>query len=130
VTPPRRRVSVEELREAAARAVADTSLRKVATAVDMSPTGLRSFLDGGDAYSATRRKLDQWYVRETAREWGASDETAAAALSILLQRVPDERAPALRKRILGILRDDFHARGEPPPGWLERALDEDENGAP
>ncbi|HEX8431791.1 MAG TPA: hypothetical protein VF625_10900, partial [Longimicrobium sp.] len=70
------------------------------------------------------------YVRETAREWGASDETAAAALSILLQRVPDERAPALRKRILGILRDDFHARGEPPPGWLERALDEDENGAP
>lgn len=130
MTPPHRRVSVEELREAAARAVDATSLRKVATAIEMSPTGLRSFLDGGDPYSGTRRKLDLWYVRETAREWGASDDTAAAAISILLQRIPDERAAVLRKRILALLRDDFRERGEPPPGWLERAADEDENGAP
>jgi len=120
---------VEQLREAAKRAVDGASLRKVAAAVPMSPTGLRSFLDGGAPYSGTRRKLAQWYVRETARGWGVAEDAAVAAFSIILDGIPDDDVDELRRTIEALIRANFSKREAPPPAWLDEA-DEDESGAP
>ena len=59
----------------------------------MSPTGLQNLLDGATPYSATRKKLERWYVRGGH----APDvHSALAALEVLVQELsPAEQIEAM-----------------------------------
>lgn len=110
---------LERLREAVAERVDAHSLRHVARAVGMSPTGLQKFLDGSTPYAATRRKLERWYVREAASRAGAADaESVRAALHVLGRDLPAaERRKALEDIVLR-LEAAYRDAGREPPPWL------------
>jgi hypothetical protein len=69
--------SFPEIRAALAEAIERTSLRAVARNLDMSPSGLRKFLDGTEPYTPTMRRVREWYSR-----WAVTD-----AGRILIDRV-------------------------------------------
>ena len=54
---------VELLRDAVARAVVQTSLRKAAREISISPNGLRNSINGAVARPATCLKLKRWIAR-------------------------------------------------------------------
>ncbi|HEX7118643.1 MAG TPA: hypothetical protein VF212_07645 [Longimicrobiales bacterium] len=110
---------LDRLREAVAERVDAHSLRSVARAVGMSPTGLQKFLDGATPYSATRRKLERWYVREAASYGGVADaESVRAALHVLGRDLPrGEREKALSD-IVDRLEAAYRESGREPPPWL------------
>lgn len=86
----------------------------------MSPSGLRKFLDGSSPYSATQRKLERWYVRESARYGGGlSVGSAFAALSVLVQDLPPQRRRRVLEEMLEMLQREYGDVQEPIPGWLE-----------
>lgn len=119
---PDPRVPVSAIREAARRAVAETSLRAVARAIPMSPMGLQHFINGTSPYRATLRKLTAWYVNRGASRGEFSEDTARAALALLLDGIPEPEQPAARASLLErLVRIHRDARTE-PPAWLERLL--------
>ena len=108
------RVSVGTLKRAVAGGVSATSLRQVARDVGMSPTGLRKFLLGASPYSATRRKLERWYVRSGRAPDGHS---ALAALEVLvLDLPPAERIQAMQRIVDGL----EESRTGKSPGWIKQ----------
>jgi len=116
--PPR--VPLDRLRAAAQRAVGETSLRKVAKDVGLSPMGLSLFLTGEteQPYPPTMRKLEEWFARDAARSRGTDSETAAAALFLLVGGLPPERGEAARRSMLEVLRENYRIAKVPPPDWL------------
>src|SRR2546430_13080818 len=67
MTPSRRNVPalpVPLLRDAIGRETARMSLRRAATAISISPNGLRNFLNGSAPRSATRAKLERWLAEQ------------------------------------------------------------------
>ena len=127
--PPSPHVPLEAIREAARRAVAETSLRAVARSIPMSPMGLQHFVNGTRPYRSTLRKLTAWYVNRGASRGEFSEETARAALAILLDGLPEGQQDDARAALLQrIARLHEEARTE-APRWLERLL-ASEGGAP
>lgn len=122
MSPSESAPTVAEIRDAVAESVSSTSLRQVAREVGMAPSGLRKFLDGSRPYTATRRKLHRWYVRE-----GHTDTTPFAARSaldvVVADLPPRHRADALRG-MLESLRERYGRAKEPVPEWLAQLLDE------
>jgi hypothetical protein len=120
VPPPSPHVPLEAIREAARRAVAEMSLRAVARSIPMSPMGLQHFVNGTRPYRSTLRKLTAWYVNRGASRGEFSEETAQAALAILLDGIPegqqDDARVALLER-LAALHTDAHTE---LPRWLAR----------
>jgi AcrR family transcriptional regulator len=118
MSAPDRRTLVEAVRAAARLAIEATSLRAVARAVDMSPMGLRHFVDGTQPYSATRRKLIAWYAVYQAEAGGFSAESVRAALVLLTDGLPESG----RARAAAVLLDEIGklhaAAGTRPPAWL------------
>lgn len=109
---------VEQLREVLAARVEATSLRQTAREVGMSPSGLQKFLGGAQPYFATRRKLDRWYVRESARyESDLGAGSAFAALRVLVNDLPPVRRRPALQRLVGVLEDSYSSAGE-RPRWL------------
>ena len=117
---PRGPVPVEVLRDAAQRAVESTSLRYVAAAVGMVPSGLENFLSGAPPRARTVRKLREWYVRNAAGIGEASHETAKAAFAVLLDGIPPgaDREAVLRE-ILEVIVGAHVANRTEPPRWLK-----------
>lgn len=111
--------SLERMRDALASRIEATSLRQVAREVGMSPTGLQNVLAGADSYSRTRRKLERWYVRETARHGGTLDaHSVSAALHLLTRDLPPAgRRPAV-DRLVDELEAAYTAAGRSTPPWL------------
>ena len=108
------RVSVDTLRRAVAGSVSATSLRQVARDVGMSPTGLWKFLSGATPYSATRKKVERWYVRRG----GAPDvHTALAALEVLVQDLPPADRIQAMEGILAALGQSMSGK---LPNWMEQ----------
>jgi hypothetical protein len=123
MTPPDpRRIPVEAIREAARRAVAQTSLRAVARALPMSPMGLQHFINGTSPYRGTLRKLTAWYVNRTASRGEFSETTVRAALAILLDGLADEHQPAARAEMLGLLARQHQQAGTEVPAWLQAMI--------
>src|SRR5215218_9027712 len=83
--PPPRWPSVETIRYAAKRAVARSSLRKVAAEMGMAVSWLNAFVDGKETAlrTQTKRNLREWYVRVAAELAEQDRDTAAAALAVL-----------------------------------------------
>jgi hypothetical protein len=131
--PPRERlarVNVGVLRATVATRAATTSITAVAREVGLTTRGLKLFLDGAEPYSATRQKLERWFVREAAERKDATDaDTAVAALSVLAHDLPPaEHDQAIREaaRWWGAT---FDKLGIPRPKWITiLAAPSDENG--
>jgi hypothetical protein len=88
------RVSVEAIRSAARRAVEVESVRRVAAAMRVSPAGLRYFLNGGEPYRHTLRKLVGWYARRGIELDGLTPEVVEAALATVLESLPSDARAA------------------------------------
>lgn len=117
--PPRDPVPLEQLREAVAGGVAARSLRQVARDVGMSPSGLQKFIDGATPYSATRRKLERWFVRESAHYRGTpSPGSIIAAVRVLTQDLPARGRGRAVASILDTLETTYREGGRPVPEWL------------
>jgi transcriptional regulator with XRE-family HTH domain len=111
-------ISPERVRQAVTRAVLATSLRQVARDVGMSPSGLDKYLTGiSEPYSQTRRKLEQWYVRNAAAHDGISDATAAAALTLLLDGIAPDLVARTRHQITEVIVAAHRDGGSAPPAW-------------
>ena len=108
------RVSVDTLRRAVAGSVLATSLRQVARDVGMSPTGLRKFLSGTTPYSATRRKLEHWYVRHGR---GPDLHSALSAIQVLVQDLPPAERIQAMEEILAVLGQSMSGK---VPNWIEQ----------
>lgn len=112
-------IEVTALRRVLARRVENETLRAVARQIGMSPTGLQKFLAGGTPYSATRRRLERWFVRESAQYHAVTTpESARAALAVLTHDLSSRERAALVKRILAVVEDYYIALGETPPSWI------------
>ena len=83
--------SVASLRQAVRDEVAGTSLRNVSRQAGMSATGLQKFLEGGKPFTATRRRLERWYVLHGPgrHETSLTGPSAMAILRVLVQSLED-----------------------------------------
>lgn len=116
----RRNAPFERIREVLTARIEATSLRRVARDVGMSPTGLRKLLEGSRPYSATRQKLERWYVRETAQYGGPlSAGSAFAALRVLVQDLPVAHRRGALEGLFAAVREAYAAAQTPEPVWLE-----------
>ena len=116
---PRDGTPIDTLRQAARLYVDATSLRHAARDIGMSPTGLRGFIDGADPYLKTTRKLTEWYIREIqSRNAELSDETAMAALSLLVQHFPAPDRETTTAELLAVLDRRCREVNIPLPVWL------------
>jgi hypothetical protein len=128
--PPSPHVPIEAIREAARRAVAEASLRAVARSIPMSPMGLQHFVNGTRPYRSTLRKLTAWYVNRGASRGEFSEETAQAALAILLDGIPEGQQDAARAALLERLATLHSAAHTELPRWLARLRDGDTDEPP
>lgn len=116
--PPR--VRVEVLRDAVRRAVAASSSHQVAKAVGLSAPAVRNFMAGAEPHPANHRKLTAWYVRQAADAHELDEDTAHAALSLLLEAVPELHRGDGMRRVLEAVREAHEVSGAPLPSWLVR----------
>ena len=118
--------TVAVLRQALRSEIGARSLRLVSRQVGMSPTGLQKFLEGAHPYSATRRKLERWYVLHgPGREQGAL--TGASVLTILRVLVQDVSPARHRQTVEALVKslgDAYHTARLPEPGWLDEVRSE------
>ncbi len=113
-------VPLDELRGVVSSRLSTMSLRGVARAVGMSPTGLQKFVDGSVPYPPTRQKLERWYVRETARYGGeVSVGLALDALDVLLQDIPADQRRRTACALVARLSEACRDGGSPRPEWLD-----------
>lgn len=68
---------------------------------------------------STARKLVEWYVRAAANRHELDEDIANAALSLLVERLPEAEADAARERIRAMLRETYKKADTLPPGWLK-----------
>jgi hypothetical protein len=118
--PPSPHVPIEAIREAARRAVAESSLRAVARSIPMSPMGLQHFVNGTRPYRSTLRKLTAWYVNRGASRGEFSEDTARAALAILLDGIPEGQQDEARAELLERLASLHTSARTELPGWLQQ----------
>lgn len=122
--PRRPRVSVQTIREAAAAAVANTSLRQVARDAEVSAPVLRAFLDGAEPRDPTLRRLRDWYFSEAATRGAPSLASARAALDLLTLPLPPEDQRMARLGIVSTLHGLWTRRGTAIPAWLVGLMEE------
>jgi hypothetical protein len=116
-------VPIDELREVLAARLATMSLRSVARAVGMSPSGLQKFMDGAVPYLPTREKLERWHVREVVE--GRTEMTegsalaALAALGLLVRDLPPGRQEEAVAELVKVVWRWYEAADGPRPAWLD-----------
>ena len=116
--------SLERLRETVALRVQATSLRTVARQVGMSPAVLERFLSGEMPYSRTRQRLQEWWVRQSARpRVDVTVEGVEVAIGALVRDLPPEHRVRAIRRVVSALRRVYAEQASPPPDWLERLVE-------
>ncbi|HEX8904742.1 MAG TPA: hypothetical protein VF771_07875 [Longimicrobiaceae bacterium] len=121
MTTTTRGPSVPAIRYAARRAVARTSLRKVAAEMGMAVSWLNGFVDGKERTlrAKTMRMLREWYMRSGASLAELDSDTAISAVGMLTGGLLDDD---VRKRVheslVKTLADAYGAQG-PVPGWIK-----------
>ncbi|MEX2281697.1 MAG: hypothetical protein WEE89_04320 [Gemmatimonadota bacterium] len=122
--PSPKRIALAPIRRTLAHRIEAGSLRAVAKQVGMSPSGLQKFIDGSQPYSATRRRLERWYVRESGYRAQLTAESARAALSILGHDLPAEARAKLHAELIAVLEASYHTGSQELPRWLKRLKSE------
>lgn len=88
----------DRIRRALDREESRSSLRELARTLDVSPTGLRGFLDGAEPYVKTGEKYRRWYLEHGDDR---PDLLLEAALREVLRRV----SPNRREEVAAYLRE-------------------------
>lgn len=88
------RQEMERIRAALHVEIQSSSLRTVASQVEMSPTGLQKFIDGTVPYTRTLTRLRTWYSRWRGRD-GVDAREVRRMLVGLMRNVSDPAAGAL-----------------------------------
>jgi hypothetical protein len=124
-------MNVPELRRALHEEVAATSLRHVSRQSGMTPGGLQKFLDGGRPYTATRRRLERWYVLHGPgrHETALTGPSALAILRVLVQDLAPARHRPTLELLVQSLEDAYALARLPEPGWLGEVRGEIGHGA-
>jgi hypothetical protein len=118
------RTRLDAIREAARLAVEAGSLRAVARAVGLSPMGLKHFLAGkSDPYSATVRKLNDWYVAH-GPVTGSPVDVSRSALDVLLQGIPPRGRRRASVSLLDHVAKIHREMRTEPPAWVAALRDE------
>jgi hypothetical protein len=121
--------SVPAIRYAAQRAVARSSLRKVAGEMGMAVSWLNGFVLGKETElrAKTMRHLREWYVRAAPDLVEQDEGTAANALEFLVSGIldEDERARAYTRLLSGLAR--AYSDQGPLPEWIRTLLERDED---
>ena len=116
--------SLERLRETVALRVQATSLRTVARQVGMSPDRLERFLAGEMPYSSSRRRLQQWWTRQSSRpRTDVTVEGVEVAIGALVRDLPPEHRVAAIRRVVAALQRVYAEQASEPPEWLERLVE-------
>ena len=95
--------------------VAKTSLRAVARAVGMTPSGLQNFLDGTVPYDSTIMKLKAWHF-QFRHGGGLPPEEIHGILRQLVRLVGDPESAV--QAVLALLADLHRASSISLPPWL------------
>jgi hypothetical protein len=123
--PPRSgATSLAQIREAVILAARSSSVRRVASEIGLSPAGLQKLINGSEPHAATRRKLEDWYVRWLAaggRESGA--DAAEMALYVLMRDLPQLEREEVKREVIQALADGFKRARLRPPRWFQSASD-------
>lgn len=115
---------MDRIREHARRAVARTSLRKVAKAAGVKVGATKKFVDGSVPYERNARLWKKWYARELREGAAGAPDTALAAgdadtiLELLLWSVPEEQREAAKQETLLSMRLIHTRRSLTPPAWV------------
>lgn len=122
--------TVQAIRYAAQRAVARSSLRKVAGEMGMAVSWLNGFVLGKETElrAKTLRNLREWYVRVTRDLVEQDPGTASGALEFLVGGIldDDDRAKAYG-RVLQAVARAYSDQG-PLPDWIRTLLDREDDG--
>jgi hypothetical protein len=113
-------MTVPVLRRALREEVAATSLRSVSRQAGMTALGLQKFIDGGQAYTATRRRLERWYVLHGPgrHETALSGGSALAILRVMVQDLSPARHRPTLELLVKSLEDAYFTAELPQPEWL------------
>jgi len=115
---------MDRIREHARRAVARTSLRKVAKAAGVKVGATKKFVDGSVPYERNARLWKKWYARELREGAAGVPDTALAAadaamiLDLLLWSIPEEQREAAKQETLLSMRLIHTRRSLTPPAWV------------
>jgi hypothetical protein len=113
--PVNESVLVAVARELGRLRVAETSLRKVAGEIGLSPTGLRGFLEGAEPYGKTLEKLRAWVSR--VRGVGdTSPEVAENTILALLRGLEDPHGGA--SDLMDFMADLHRRQNVDVPKWI------------
>jgi hypothetical protein len=118
--------SVATLRQAVREEVASSSLRNVSRQAGMSASGLQKFLEGGKPFTATRRRLERWYVLHGPGrlETGLTAPAAMAVLRDLVQDLSPPRHRPVMALAVRHIEDAYAAARLAEPEWLEQVRGE------
>lgn len=111
-------VRVHVLRNAILQASERRTIRAVAAEIGMSHSGLFSFLEGGEPRASTLKKMQAWYVKHAVEPGSTDADAVEAALTVLLDGIPEAEMPAARERVFTAIRESFKQSGAAPPAWL------------
>lgn len=92
-----------------------TSLREVASEVEVGPSTLHNFLRGSTPHPRIRLKLAAWYAGRVPEKTGAA--SARDAAGVLLAEYPPEHYSAGMRALLDGVAELFRAVGAEPPTW-------------
>lgn len=111
------------LREAVEKEIAELSLRGAAKQIDISPNGLRNFINGSAPRSATRAKLERWLASLDHRT--VRPPTVGHLVRLLSELSGDlspQQTALLGRNISALLSDAYEARRLTPPPWVQELL--------
>jgi hypothetical protein len=97
----------DRVRAALNQAAERTSVRQVAQAVEMSPTGLQEFIAGAEPRTKTRARLERWYAERRQR----GDSDVSEALILAVGRLMEFVTEAERNEVLDVLRQVLAGSG-------------------
>ena len=117
--------SVPAIRYAARRAVARSSLRKVAAEMGMAVSWLNGFVDGKERTlrAKTLRMLREWYMRVGQGLADVDSDTAASALELLTGGIlVEEERTKTYDRLVQALARTYSDQG-PLPDWVKSLME-------
>lgn len=106
---------MERIRAALYVEIQSSSLRTVASQVEMSPTGLQNFIDGTVPYTRTLTRLRTWYSRWRGRD-GVDSREVQRMLVGLMRNVSDPAAGALA--VAECIAQLHKAEAQDVPEWV------------
>lgn len=108
-------IEIGVVRQHAAKRVARSTVRAVASEIPLHPSTLHTFLHGREPHPRVRGTLCEWYRRETG-----DGRDAEMAIDLLSRFMRPEHRDGFRRMVLDTMEDGFQESGRDVPAWVER----------